>query len=248
MTAPTGSETPVDDAGYGDIAGVALLPWESFVERFRWRQGEHVALIGPTGSGKTNAAFWLLPMRQYVVILGTKPKDISLEKFGKRHGYKRIKEWGKLSPKRWPRRILWPEARSVDAAAKQAAAFSAAMSRIYVEGGWTLYVDELWFFCHVLKLTHLIKVYLQQARSLQISLVVSSQRPAWIPVEVFDQSTHLFFYRDNDERNLSRMSGIGWLSANQIKLAIASLPEFHVLYVNTRTGTMVITKLPPPPE
>ncbi|MGY5107128.1 hypothetical protein, partial [Streptomyces sp. 900105245] len=88
MTAP---ETTTD---YGDIAGVPLVPWESFVPRFRWRQGEHVALIGPTGSGKTHAAFWLLPMRDYVCILATKPKDESLDRFGKKNGYRKLKEWG----------------------------------------------------------------------------------------------------------------------------------------------------------
>ncbi|MGY5106759.1 hypothetical protein, partial [Streptomyces sp. 900105245] len=97
-------------------------------------------------------------------------------------------------------------------------------------------------------LTRAVKVYLQQARSIGISLVVASQRPAWIPVEVFDQSTHLFFWRDNDERNLNRMAGIGWLSANTIREAIANLPQYHVLYVNTRTGEMMITRMPPPPE
>jgi len=238
----------VGESEYGEIAGVPLVPWPAFVPRFRWRQGEHVALIGPTGSGKTHAAFWLLPMRDYVTILATKPRDTSLARFGRKHGYRKLAEWGKLSPRRFPRRILWPNARDVNAAPKQAAAFTEALQRIYVAGGWCVYIDELWFVCHQLKLTHLIRVYLQQARSMGISLVVASQRPAWIPVEVFDQSTHLFFWRDNDERNLSRMAGIGWLSANTIRQAIASLPQYHVLYVNTRTGEMMITKMPPPPN
>lgn len=241
MTAPQ-AETA------GEIAGVPMVPWDQFAPRFDWRQGEHVGLIGPTGSGKTNAAFWLLPMRRFVTILATKPRDSSLEKFGKRNGYKKIERWEKLSHTKYPRRILWPNARALDAQAVQQKAFAEALGIIYRQGGWCVYMDELWFIGQVLNLTRTVKIYLQQARSMGISLVVSSQRPAWIPVEVFDQSTHLFFYRDNDERNLSRIAGIGYLNANTIRTVVASLPEYHVLYVNTRTGTMMITKMPPPQE
>lgn len=239
---------PLPDGAVGEIAGVPLVPWDRFLQLFRWVQGEHVGLIGPTGQGKTNAAFWLLAMRKYVVVLATKPKDESLDKFGKRNGYKRIAKWDKLSVSKYPRRILWPNARTLDADVEQQRVFTHALNAIYVEGGWCVYIDELWYVGTVLNMTRMVKKYLQQARSIGISLVISSQRPAWIPVEVFDQSTHLFFYRDGDERNLSRMAGIGWLNANTIRTVVASLPMFHVLYVNTRTGAMMVTKMPPPQE
>ncbi len=239
---------PLPAGAVGEIAGVPLVPWDRFLQLFQWVQGEHVGLIGPTGQGKTNAAFWLLAMRKYVVVLATKPKDKSLDKFGKRNGYKRITKWDKLSVSKYPRRILWPNARTLDADVEQQRVFTHALNTIYVEGGWCVYIDELWYVGTVLNMTRMVKKYLQQARSIGISLVVSSQRPAWIPVEIFDQSTHLFFYRDGDERNLSRIAGIGWLNANTIRTVVASLPMFHVLYVNTRTGAMMVTKMPPPQE
>lgn len=238
-----------------------MVPWDQFTARFHWKQGEHVALVGPTGQGKTNTAFWLLPKRKFVTVLATKPKDESLEKFGARNGYrvldgkKRlfssptvIQQWRGLTAKKAPRRIVWPNARRLDSEALQRSTFQYVMADIYMRGGWTLYIDELWYVGNVLGMTHEVKKYLQQARSMKVSLVISSQRPAWIPVETFDQSSHLFFYRDSDETNLKRIAAIGWLNANTIRNAVARLPQYHVLYVNTRTGDMMVTKPPAPQE
>lgn len=220
--------------------------WSEFVEHFRWKQGEHVALIGPTGAGKTTMALWLLPMRNYITVLATKPRDSTLDQFGKQNGFRKYTEWPKISPHVSPRRIIWPDARNIDSQAKQKAVFSDALQRIYRQGGWCVYIDELWYIGQILGLTQLVKVYLQQARSMGISLIVSSQRPAWIPLEVYDQSTHLFFWRDNDERNLSRIGGMSVHSASLIRYVVSNLPAFHVLYINTRTGDMLVTRPPGP--
>lgn len=227
---------------------VPMVPWESFVRAMQWLQGEHVALIGPTGCGKTNLAFWLLPHRKYITIFATKPRDKSLEVFGQHNGFKVIRKWEKLSISKFPRRILWPDASNIHTVeSTQKTEFVNAMQSIYHQGGWTIYIDELWWVCQQLGLTKYIKIFLQQARSISESLVVASQRPSWIPVEVYDQSTHLFFWRDTDERNLRRLAGISWINSRIIVEAIATLPKWHVLYVNTRTGEMMITR-PPKPE
>lgn len=229
-----------------DKARIPMVPWSEFLDGFRWGSGEHVALIGPTGSGKTNLAFWLLPQHKYLVMLATKPRDKSLTAFGKSHGFKIYKEWPNVSAKQAPRRVIWPKASDIHSDKAQQAVFFHALNTIYRQGGWTVYMDELFYMVQVLGLGKVVKVYLLQARAMDISLVVGSQRPSWIPVEVYDQSTHLFFWRDNDERNLNRLSGISWRSANLIRQIIADLPRYHVLYINTRTGDMAITRPPAP--
>lgn len=220
------------------------IPWDEFLgDIFRWAQGEHLAIIGPTGQGKTNLLTNLLPIHPYVVVLATKPKDESMQRLIKT-GYYPIKEWVSLDPKKFPRRVLWPDAMSLSSVQYQREVIHTALERIYREGGWTVAVDELWYLAQILRLDMDVKLYLLQARALGISLLVATQRPAWVPLEVYDQSTHLFFMRDNDENNLKRLSGISFRSAGLIKSVIADLDQYQVLYVNTRTGKMLRTRPP----
>lgn len=221
------------------------LEWSEFVDYvFDWKQSQHVALIGPTDSGKTTLALAILPLRQYISVLATKPKDSTLSAFGKSNGFKRYEQWPDLDAALSPRRLVWPDARSLYSAIEQRRQFQRAMQQIYSEGGWCVYIDELWFIIHHLKLELEVRTYLQQARSNNISLVVATQRPAYVPLEVYDQSQHLFFWRDNDERNLSRISGISWLNANYVRALVATLDRHEVLYIHTPTGTMYRTTAP----
>lgn len=226
---------------------VPMVPWDNFVASFAWFQGEHVALIGPTGSGKTNLAYWLLPFRKYVTVFATKPKDDSLVKFGRHNRFKTMQQWSDArTAEAEPRRIVWPNARTLSAVDTQRKVFDTAFKRIFVQGGWCLYIDELWYMCQILGFDRAVKLYLLQARSIDISLVVATQRPAWIPVEVYDQSTHLFFWKDSDKRNLQRLSDLSTVNTDLIKSVVARLPKYHVLYVNTRNDVMAITRPPAP--
>lgn len=226
------------------LAEVPHVDWDTFIrDHFRWRQGEHLAAIGPTNSGKTTLILALLPYRRYVVFIATKPKDATLDGLRK-EGFQVYKKWDPIAPEVSPKRILWPEIKDLGQVVNQRRVILDALKRIYVEGYWCVVVDELWYVINQLKLDLTIRTYLQQARSLGITLVMGTQRPAFVPLEVYDQSTHLFFWRDNDERNLKRLSGIGWLSARLIMRTIAHLEPHEVLYINTRTGLMVRTKAP----
>jgi hypothetical protein len=224
--------------------------WNDFGPWFarQWGQGQHVAIIGPTDSGKSTLAYNLLPIHIWVVIFATKPRDKTLNAMtyspkGVRNKvpagqYVKLDKWKNLNMRKYPRRILWPNALDLYSSERQRQVFQEALSIIYREGGWTVYLDELWFMSADLGLTHEVRTYLQQSRSNEVTLVVSSQRPSRIPVEVYDQSRHLFFSRDNDERNLSRISGIAWKSRKIIMNYVANLEPHEFLYVNTRSGIM----------
>jgi energy-coupling factor transporter ATP-binding protein EcfA2 len=220
------------------------VPWDVFVtEQFLWRSGEHVALIGPTGQGKTTMLLNLLPLHPYVVVFVTKPVDTTMSSLAT-EGYHRMERWHSLDPDKFPRRLLWPDATRLNAQVKQRQVFADAFERIYRERGWTVAIDELWYVSTVLKLEGAVRVYLQQSRSLGISLLVATQRPARVPVEVYDQCTHLFFWRDNDRTNLDRISGIAYRSSQLIRSIVADLEDHQMLYVNTRTGYMARTRCP----
>lgn len=262
MTRPDASELPVRDITRDpledvlealDRGDIPTVDWQTCVDMMTWEQGEHAAVIGPTGQGKTTLALALLHHRKYVTVFATKPQDETLERFAKENAYSRHSSWPhhlRSDPSRYPwvkhspRRILWPNARRLDSAETQRKVFSHAMADIYTQGGWAVYFDELYVMANNLKMGPECKTYLMQGRSLDISTIISSQRPAWIPLEVYDQSTHLFFCRDNDENNLKRIAGVGFLSARKIRETIPQLKRHQFLYINTRDGVMVKTTAP----
>lgn len=220
------------------------VPWDVFIrDRFQWRQGEHVGMIGPTGQGKTTLLLNVLPLKPFVVVFATKPRDETMDALQSR-GYLKMERWQSIDPRQFPRRILWPDARKMTSQKTQKDIFHDAFSKIYVEGGWTVALDELWYMTKVLRLEGDIKQFLLQGRSLGISLIAATQRPSEVPLEIYDQSTHLFFWRDNDERNLSRLSGISYKSARLVREIIANLERYQVLYINTRSGEMLRTRSP----
>lgn len=223
---------------------VPRTPWDVFLrDELQWNAGEHFALIGPTGQGKTTMLLNLLPLHPYVVVFATKPRDTTMDALIGT-GYLRMERWRSLDPRDFPRRVVWPDATRLNSVANQRDVFHDAFGSIYREGGWTLALDETWYVANTLKLGGDIKLYLLQARALGISLVCATQRPAMIPLEVYDQSTHLMFWRDNDETNLKRISGISYRSAVLIRTVVSNLDRHQVLYVNTRTGRMLRTRCP----
>lgn len=236
-------ELPPDDMA-------PIISWDDFLALvFDWLQNQHVGVVGPTEQGKTNLVYHLLKLRTYVTYLAIKTRDETLEAFAKQGGYVRIGDWPPMkrnglrkrpyTPEEMPRRLLWPDATQLDSEDEQRRVFGKAMRDIYADGGWCLVMDDYWYLAHILGFERDTKKYLANARSNYIPLVICAQRPAGNNlVELFDQTTHLFFFRDNDEPNLKRISGVGYLSANAIRGFVANLDRFQALYVNTRTGIM----------
>lgn len=237
-----------------DLAPV--IDWDDFQDLMDWRQNQHVGMVGPTEQGKTNAVYHLLQRRDYVAYFSIKPHDDTLEAFGKRGGYVRIEDWPPMvkrigrksrpaTPEEMPRRLLWPDATELDSEETQRVVFRKALNDIYASGGWCTVMDDYWYFAHILGFEKDAKKFLMNARSNMIPLVLCLQRPAGSRmVEIFDQATHLFFFRDNDERNLKSISGVGYLAAEPIKAFTANLDRYQMLYINTRTGAMYRTTAP----
>lgn len=239
-----------------------VLKWDDFLTyvlgspdpRYRWAQSQHMALVGPTESGKTTALYGMLPLRDYTTQFGTKVTDRTADQFIRKGDFERLYDWPPTRRRLWkryevsaaemPRRLLWPDVSQLHMVPQLGPIFERAVSDIYADGGWTAVWDEFWLMCEILGMRQTAKILLQQARSNDISMVMGMQRPAWIPPEVFDQTRHLLFWRDNDELNLKRIGGVGWLKANPIRAFVANLEPYQLLYVNNRFGHMYRTRAP----
>ena len=224
---------------------VTELDWSTFLQRFRWRQGEHVSLVGPTGGGKTTLALEILERRRLVCVFANKPKDSTMDRLVKRPGWSKESKFEGYSPKK-ERIVLWPKGTDMENYEQiQSAVYRDALKKIWNIGYYCIFFDEVRYICDNLKLRRQVELFWQQARALDISVVACTQRPAFVPVLMFDQATHLFFWCDNDDYNLKRIGGLGATNARLIRETVSNLKPHQVLYLNTRTGEMIVT-LPTP--
>lgn len=231
--------------------------WDDFWRIFDPEPGEHLAVFGATGQGKTALLQALLPKFPFVAAFATKPHDLSMERLIAHDNYIRLARWVRLNPIDHPRRVIWPDASRLDSIDVQTDVFGRAFDMIFREGGqprhrpvgWAVAIDELWYITNMLGLGKEVKLFLLQARSLGHSLCVATQRPSHVPLEVYSQSTHLFFFQDSDKSNLDRLAEINArAAASLMRMTIANLEQYQVLYVNTRTGRMLRTRAPAPKE
>lgn len=226
----------------------AVTPWDQFYAYLagEWRQGEHVAVVGPTGRGKTTLILAIAPIRKWVTLVATKPRDRTIEGL-RRRGWVKVSQWPPPvdAQGRAPRRvILWPPMRGRHDVARQAAVIRTALDRIFVARSWCVILDDLQYLMDELRLVPDVKVFLNMARALDLSLVLSTQRPRHVPVAVWNQATHLFIYGTNDHDDLRRLGGLGGLNDKVIRQTVAGLDRHQVLYVNTRSGHMTVTQAP----
>jgi ABC-type cobalamin/Fe3+-siderophores transport system ATPase subunit len=219
------------------------VAWKQLPSLMQWSQGEHATLIAPTGQGKTTLVRKLLPLtpaiRNYVMVLATKKRDKVLSQFS---DYRRMD-----FPQRWAERVIIypPFPKNANAMLKaQRETFQRALNEAYQNGGWTVYADEVRYLASDLKLGPELQRLWMQGRSLGVSLIASTQRPRHIPLEAYDQPTHLFFWRDTDRNNVDRIADIsGTVDRKSIIERVPQLPQYQFIYANTRTGEIVESKV-----
>jgi hypothetical protein len=155
------------------------------VEPTVWLPGEHVTVIGDTGTGKSYLISRLVRLRQYVVVFKTKPDPDDATKW---RGFRKVRRADAMRDIRLSRIWLEPEYRY------QAREGWMALELAWQHGGWTFVIDEL-LYAERIGLRDPIERLLTQGRSKSISTVVGMQRPAWTTRFAISQSTHLFTFR-----------------------------------------------------
>ena len=219
-----------------DIEEITVDQWIQLM-RANWHQGEHVAIGGPTGSGKTRIAQKMLELRSYVAVLAVKRTDETLERFmeGPKYGlskYTVIKEW----PPRYPlvRVVLWVKPKELGISNDQREKLRKALNSIYLAGGWTTFWDDCGYITGFLGMGSNLGIMLNQGRSDFLTNVVAYTQPksmvARLPSETFKQCRHQLVFKFDNEDEIKALAAIAGIPWRRLMGMLAELGEHDFIY------------------
>lgn len=211
-------------------------------ERWAYAAGDHVTILGPTGSGKTRMGFDLLKVTAKpnlpAVVLVMKPKDPPVETWRRQARFRRVRSWPApppwpWQPQRppgwvvWPRHVFDPDEDDI----RLYHIFRRAILSSYKTGRRIVVADETYGLAHELDLDRELAAVWTRGRSMGCGLWSFSQRPAHIPLHAYSAAQHLLLGHDPDKRARERYAEIGGTDPKMIADVVARLRLFEFLYI-----------------
>lgn len=235
-----------------DGVDVVGKTWDEFLQWFAtvWKPGQHCALVGPTGMGKSTFAVGILETRKYVLALDPKGGDETLETAG----YERLTEWplpakvyDAIAEGRPARFIVGAKSRTIADRIRLRQLLAECLEGVFESRGWTVYADEFQLLADrkMMGLGNLVEQLLIAARSKFITVVTSYQAPAWVPSAASRQATWIVLWPTRDVDVVKKLANVVGRDWRMMWSAMQALPPFHVLIVGRNPHEpMVVTSAP----
>jgi energy-coupling factor transporter ATP-binding protein EcfA2 len=243
-----------------------VMRWDDFLEWFtvKWEPGQHVALVGPTGGGKTTLVKAILPLRKYVMALDPKGGDTNLAELEKEQGYERVK-WPvprhRFYEKWYKGKDMWQRIEEGEPAhiivgkkietMEEFPALARMLRRAIVDSfsnrGWTVYIDELQLAAdrRIMNLGAPIELNLIAARDRGVSMVMSFQRPAYVPRAAGEMSTWFIVFYTRDKDTVRRVGEMAGRPYEEVQGMLRGIPEFSILlFSRNPRQPVIITRAP----
>lgn len=237
---------------FSDDDSVVGVPWDVFMAWFAhvWEQGQHVAIVGPTGCGKTTVALGICKLRNWVLALDAKGGDSTL----KGAGFTPVSDWPPprqvqrdIAEGRPARLVVGFTPRTLAEKAKLKDFLRVVLEAAWVDGHWTVEVDELQLMADrkMMNLSGIVEEFLVAARDKGLSVITAFQAPAWVPTASTRQATWIIIFPTRDEtviKSLAAKVGRDW---RELRSILHSLPDHCcvVAGLNPR-DPLVLTKPP----
>lgn len=234
----------------GEVLGLSPDEFDDWWAQ-HWEPGQHVAYVGPTGTGKTTAAVSMLKARRYVLALDPKGGDNTLRRL-ERVGFVRVDAWPppkailrQIEEGQPARLIVGPVVQRRADLPKLRAAIKAALESAFDTGGWTMYVDELQVAARHMRLDDNITQNLIAARDKGVSMVTSFQRPANVPRAASEMSTWLVLWRTRDVDVVNRLGEMAGRPKSEIRGAMRALEQNAVLLFSQNPDEPIVATRAP---
>lgn len=208
------------------------------------KQGEHVSIVGPTGSGKTVLGLELCKMvgsrttknrrPASVTVLAYKPRDDSMRKILPKDEWPQIKEW----PPGYGQEhcVVWVKGNTT----KQRAVFIPLLDMMYQEGGQTVYIPEAAHFERKppdgLGMGGKMTEFWSSARSLELTVISDTQRPRWVTVSMWSEPSWVMIFLPDDDADLKRVAEASGRRTDVYRAGV-QLGNYEFLCVRRQRGT-----------